>query len=171
MLRPFLPQDQALVFEAALDPLIPLITTVPSPCDEVQALAFIERQHDRFISGTGYSLAIAEATTSVAVGQIGLWLRDLSDGRATIGYWVVPSARRKGAAFHALWTLSEWGLAQPGIDRLQLYIEPWNEGSWRTAQRVGYRREGLLRSWQRVGQERRDMYMYSLLTGDLQPWR
>jgi hypothetical protein len=28
-------------------------------------------------------------------------------------------------------------------------------------------REGLLRSWQRVGPHRRDMYMYSLLPADL----
>lgn len=27
----------------------------------------------------------------------------------------------------------------------------------------GYEREGLLRSWQEVGDERRDMFMYSLL--------
>lgn len=30
-------------------------------------------------------------------------------------------------------------------------------------ERAGYTREGLLRSWQRVEPERRDMYMYSLL--------
>lgn len=50
---------------------------------------------------------------------------------------------------------------------MELYVEPWNEGSWRAAERIGYAREGLLRSWQRVGDERRDMYMYSLLPEDL----
>lgn len=35
----------------------------------------------------------------------------------------------------------------------------------RTAQRVGYRREGLLRQYQYVGPARRDMYIYSLLRG------
>lgn len=47
--------------------------------------------------------------------------------------------------------LSDWGLALPGVHRLELYVEPWNEGSWRTAERAGYTREGLLRSWQQVG--------------------
>ena len=46
-------------------------------------------------------------------------------------------------------------------------VEPWNEGSWRAAERAGFVREGLLRSWQRVGDERRDMYMYGFLPGDL----
>ncbi|MDQ0075873.1 RimJ/RimL family protein N-acetyltransferase [Arthrobacter oryzae] len=70
--------------------------------------------------------------------------------------------------------MSSWALRQPGIHRLELYVEPWNEGSWRTADRNGYAREGLLRSWQDVGGERKDMYMYSRLSysplGDRPLW-
>lgn len=62
--------------------------------------------------------------------------------------------------------MSRWGLSLEGIHRLELYVEPGNDGSWRAAERAGYRREGLLRSWQAVGAERRDMLMYSLLPGD-----
>lgn len=51
--------------------------------------------------------------------------------------------------------------------RLELYVEPWNEASWRTAEKAGFRREGLLRQYQEVGGERRDMFMYSLLNTDL----
>lgn len=169
VLRPFQVEDQQLIQEAADDPLIPLITTVPSPCDPEQARAFIARQHDRLTSGEGYSLAISKAVDSTAIGQIGLWLHNINHGRASVGYWVIARERRKGAAFQALQALSLWGLTLPGVERLELYVEPWNEGSWRTAERVGYHREGVLRSWQRVGQERRDMYMYSLLPGDGRP--
>lgn len=59
--------------------------------------------------------------------------------------------------------ISTWGLDLPGVHRLELYVEPWNDASRRTAEHAGYEREGLLRSWQVVGDERRDMYMYSLL--------
>lgn len=31
---------------------------------------------------------------------------------------------------------------------------------------MGFQREGLMRSWELVGDQRRDMYMYSLLLGD-----
>ncbi len=47
---------------------------------------------------------------------------------------------------------------------LELYVEPWNEGSWRAAESAGFTREGLLTHWQKVGDERRDMYMYVLLS-------
>lgn len=63
--------------------------------------------------------------------------------------------------------ISRWGLGLPDIHRLELYVEPWNEASWRAAEQVGYQREGLLRSWESIGDQRRDMYMYSLLRSDL----
>jgi RimJ/RimL family protein N-acetyltransferase len=169
ILRPFRFEDAALVQSVASDPLIPLITTVPASGDLADARAYIERQHDRLASGEGYSFAIADAATSAAVGQIGLWLRNYSDGRASAGYWVASEFRHRGYVTAALTALSRWGLSIAGIHRLELYVEPWNEGSWRAAERAGYRREGLLRSWQPVGHDRRDMYMYSLLPQDIPP--
>jgi RimJ/RimL family protein N-acetyltransferase len=46
-------------------------------------------------------------------------------------------------------------------------VEPWNEAAIRVAERAGFQQEGVLRSWQEVGGERKDMLMYSLLRGDL----
>lgn len=51
----------------------------------------------------------------------------------------------------------------PEVHRVQLYVEPWNESSWRVAEACGYVREGLLRSWQQVGSERKDMFVYSVV--------
>jgi RimJ/RimL family protein N-acetyltransferase len=169
VLRAFRDTDAALVQSVAGDPLIPLITTVPASGDLAAALAFIERQHQRLSAGQGYSFAITDAADGTPVGQAGLWLRDADHGRASIGYWIAAPHRRRGYTTAALDAVSRWGLTLDGIGRLELYAEPWNEGSWRAAERAGYRREGLLRSWQRVGQQRRDMYMYSLLRHDLPP--
>lgn len=166
VLRAFADTDTSLIQCAACDPLIPLITTVPTSVDTEEALAFITRQHDRAIRGDGYSFAIADSVTDQAYGQIGLWLDDLPQGRASIGYWVAVPYRRRGWARRALALISRWALGLSAVKRLQLYVEPWNTGSWYTAQRVGYIREGLLRSWQSVGNVRRDMYIYSLLPTD-----
>jgi len=163
-LRAFGSFDIPLIQEVSSDSLIPLISSVPTSNSEKEALAFIKRQHHRLTEGAGYSFAIADAVSNKAVGQIGLWLKDHSQGRANIGYWVAPSHRRKGAVTHALGALASWGLDQEGIHRLELYVEPWNEGSWRAAERSGFLREGLLRSWQDVGGKRKDMYMYAQLS-------
>ena len=169
VLRAFRDSDAALVQSAAADPLIPLVTSVPVTGGRADALAFIGRQHQRLSAGQGYSFVITEAASGTAVGQAGLWLRDADLGRASVGYWIAAPHRRRGYTTAALDAISRWGLTLDGIDRLELYVEPWNEGSWRAAERAGYHREGLLRRWQYVGTERRDMYMYSLLPQDLPP--
>ncbi len=58
---------------------------------------------------------------------------------------------------------------EEAIPRLELYVEPWNLASIRTAEMSGFKREGLLRSWQEVGDERKDMYMYARLAADPRP--
>lgn len=166
-LRPFRLTDLDLVREAAQDPHIPLITTVPASFSAEAGRRFIERQWSRAELGTGYSFAIAEAATDRAVGQAGLWMRDISDGRASVGYWVVMSARGRRAAGHAVAAITRWAFGDLRIPRLELHVEPWNEASIRTAEHVGFSREGLLRSWEEVGGVRKDMYMYSMLPADL----
>jgi len=162
-LRAFTPEDAGAVQEASWDDLIPLITSVPSTADHTAAIAFLDRQHARLVTRAGYSFAIADAASDEAVGQIGLWPREIDQGRASVGYWIRPTARRKGHAADALATLVDWSRTLPHVHRLELYVEPWNVGSWRTAESAGFQREGLLRRWQSVGGEHRDMYLYSLL--------
>jgi len=97
--------------------------------------------------------------------------QDATLGRASIGYWVAPSARGRHAAWHALCAVRDWAFARHHIPRLELYVEPWNTPSVRTAEHAGFRREGVLRSWEAVGGERRDMLMFSLLETDSLPDR
>lgn len=166
-LRAFCDSDIAVVQAASSDPLIPLITTVPTSDSVDEALAFIARQHDRLVTGAGYSFAIADASTDQAVGQIGLWPRAVDTERASIGYWIEAGFRRRGYASATLRLLTKWAFDSGGFVRLELAVEPWNEASWRLAERIGFGREGLMRQWQRVGTERKDMYLYALVRGEL----
>lgn len=167
VLRGFERRDVPVVVDAGRDPLIPLITTVPAWGEPEDALAFIDRQHQRLRDGLGYSFCVARADDDQALGQIGFWPHLHGRGRASIGYWVAAEARGAGVASRALRLVSTWGVDHPGVQRLELYVEPWNEGSWRTAEQVGFLREGLMRRWEAVGGEPKDMFMYSLLRGDL----
>ncbi|MET7740894.1 GNAT family N-acetyltransferase [Streptomyces sp. NPDC005385] len=165
-LRPWRLSDLPLVHEASEDDYIPLITTVPSPCSDASGVAFIERQWSRATTRAGYPFVIVTAGGR-PVGQVGLWLKDLSQGRASMGYWVAASARGQGAAVAAVEAVAHWALGTLRIPRLELWIEPENSASVRTAERAGFQREGLLRKWQQVGDERRDMFMYALLNDGL----
>jgi [ribosomal protein S5]-alanine N-acetyltransferase len=157
LLRAFVPADIGVLQEVARDPLIPKITTVPAPYDEATALGYIERQHDRLRTGEGYSFAISPGDQEHAVGQIGVWVADLSKGRATVGYWIARSARGAGLAGKALGLVSEWAFAALPIVRLTAYVEPWNLASVRTAESAGFHSEAMLRSWELIGGEPKDM--------------
>jgi [ribosomal protein S5]-alanine N-acetyltransferase len=162
-LRPWRESDVAVVVVAAADPLIPLVTTVPSSGRADDAAAYVERQRRRLAEGVGYSFAIADAASDEAVGQIGLWTSQVETGRASTGYWVAEPYRGRGCATAALRALVAWAATIEEVERLELHVEPSNEGSWRAAEAAGFEREGLLRRWQRVGGERRDMYVYSVV--------
>lgn len=166
-MRSFLHTDLDLVRVAAADPYITLVSTVPAAFNQQTGKRYIERQRRRLRDGFGYSFVIAEETGDRGIGSIGVWLRDLDQGRASVGYWVIEPERGRGAARAALTAASRWALFDLGVPRLELHVEPWNTPSLRTAESAGFLCEGLLRSWQVVGEERRDMYMYALVAGDL----
>jgi len=158
--------DISLVMDAGRDPLIPLITTVPTDGSEASCRAFVERQWSRARDGVGYSFAIAPYDARArAVGQIGLWPKSSDPERASTGYFVEEHHRGAGIAARALATLAAWAFEAIDIVRLELYVEPWNVGSIKTAERAEFVREGLLRKAERVGTERRDVYIYGRVHG------
>jgi [ribosomal protein S5]-alanine N-acetyltransferase len=162
ILRRFSLDDVPMLRELSADPYVPLIGTLPPNASPREARDYIARQHDRLAQGIGYSFAIAEAGSGRAVGGIGLWLRELAYGRATAGYFIAPSARGRGLASAALLALTSFAWSIPELHRVELYIESWNLGSVKTAERAGYEREGLLRSHQEIGGRRRDMLLYAI---------
>jgi [ribosomal protein S5]-alanine N-acetyltransferase len=166
VLRPWEMSDLPLVREASADEYIPLITTIPRPYSDLAAEEYVRRQWDRAATGFGYPFTIVRTRDRRPVGSIELWLGDVSEGRASLGYWMISAARRQGVAGAALRTVTTWALHDLRIPRVQLFIEPWNTASMRTAESAGYRREGLLRGWQQVGDRRQDMLLYARLNTD-----
>lgn len=161
VLREFSMADVPMAMELSTDPYVPLIGTLPAHASTQEARAWVDRQRRRWAEGVGFSFAMAEAGTDSAVGTIGLWLEHLPRGRASAGYFVAPSARGHGIASAALTAVTSFGWSIPALYRIELYIEPWNAGSIKTAERAGYEREGLLRSYQEIGGHRRDMLLYA----------
>jgi ribosomal-protein-alanine N-acetyltransferase len=88
-------------------------------------------------------------------------------GRAEIGYWIRADARGRGLATRALVLVSRWGL-QRGFRRLQLHADVANPASHRVAEKAGFVREGVLRSWIEHEGSERDHILFSLVRRDLQ---
>jgi ribosomal-protein-alanine N-acetyltransferase len=163
LLRPFLASDLSLIRQAAMDPYIPAVTSVPSAYSDDGGRAFIERQQDQAIEGHGYPFVIADATDPrQGLGGLGLWLHEIESGRASIGYWVVPAARGRRLAGWALRGAVAFAFEVLSIPRLHLFIETWNIASQRTAEFAGFTQEALLQGWERINHVQRDVYAYAI---------
>ena len=161
--RPVRPEDLAAIVEACQDPEIPRWTNVPSPYTDENGRRFIDEALGD--GGPELSLAVADHTTDALLGVIGLRLPDKGVGE--LGYWIAAGERGRGVATRAARLLSRWAFEQLGLARIHLLAHPDNRASQRVAERAGFRREGLLRSWAEMHGERVDLLMFSLLPGEL----
>jgi [ribosomal protein S5]-alanine N-acetyltransferase len=96
---------------------------------------------------------------------VGLRIRD--EGRGEFGYLVAARARRRGVGARALRLLARYAFEEHGLARLEAMVRPGNDASIAVAERVGFRREGLLRSYTVIRGERVDTLMLSMLPGEL----
>jgi RimJ/RimL family protein N-acetyltransferase len=164
-LRRWRREDLDCVREAALDPGIPEGTTVPAVYSPEAAMEFVVRQWGRLEGGEGISLAVTDVASDVARGSAVVLLRE-QPGVAGIGYWIVPGARRRGLATHAVALLSDWALPALELARLEAWVEPENEPSLRVLAAAGFEREGVLRSFLCLAGRRADAVVLSRIAGE-----
>ena len=162
-LREYRAGDVAMVQELTRDPCAALIAKLSEHATETEALEYVHRQRGRLAEGVGFSFVIADAATDDALGGIALWLRNINEGRASLGYLVAPRSRGRQVAASALTAVTEFAWSLPELHRIEALIEPDNPASLRTAEKAGYTREGVLRSYAEFGGTRRDMAIYARL--------
>jgi RimJ/RimL family protein N-acetyltransferase len=163
VLRPWTLDDVPTIIEACNDAEIQhWIPTVPRPYTEEDARAFVLGE----VPGIGKEqFAITEG--GQVVGSMGLGIRE-STRNGSIGYWCAREARGRGLTTRALRLLSRYALEDLGLERLELITDPDNHASQRVAEKVGFQREGVLRSHLlHPDGRRRDSVMFSLLPGEL----
>jgi RimJ/RimL family protein N-acetyltransferase len=138
------------------------IPFIPVPYTEADALAFVRGEVRPDLD---HSFAITES--ALVVGSLGMSV-NAQGYRGHIGYWVAGWARGRGICTGALRLVARHGLHGLGLQRLELITDPDNLASQRCAEKVGFRREGVLRAHLRHPDGRiRDSVMFSLLPGEL----
>ncbi len=161
VLRPWREDDATWVYEACQDPALrKWLPDLPRPYTPDDAHAFVT---DAIGLGP-YQFAVTEQGR--LVGSIGLRLGKHETGH--IGYWCACDARGRGTTTRALRRLCRFALEELRLERLDLLTDVENLASQRVAQKVGFRREGIVRSHLRHPEgHRRDSVFFSLLPGEL----
>jgi RimJ/RimL family protein N-acetyltransferase len=161
-LRPWTEGDVPAIIAACQDPeILHWIPAIPRPYTEAEALRFVRGE---FRANPGYQFAVTE--DGDVVGAIGMTTNESRNGH--IGYWCAKDSRGRGVTTRALRALCEWAFADLQLERLELITDPDNRASQRVAEKVGFRREGVLRSHLlHPDGRRRNSVMFSLLPGEL----
>ncbi len=161
-LRPWSLDDVPAIVVACNDPDIQhWIPVIPRPYTEADARAFVRGD----VPGVG-THQFAITARGPVVGSIGMKVNEMRSGH--IGYWCVSEARGRGVTTRALRLLCRYAIDDLRLERLELITDPDNRASQCVAEKVGFQREGVLRSHLlHPDGRRRDSVMFSLLPGEL----
>lgn len=174
VIRSYYPGDGALLAEAVNSSYEHLKTFMlwAKPHQSVEASErVVRRARARYLQNEDFMLAIFNPNESRLVGGSGLHLREgpLKNRSAEIGMWIRADAAGQGLGTSVLLALSEWAFTQWPFERLAWRCDGRNVASQRTAEKVGFQREGILRAYRRLESgARADMYCYALLRDE---WR
>lgn len=108
-----------------------------------------------------WGLALRESNT--LIGTTTLFSLSLENGRAELGYAMARAYWGKGYMNEALNALVQHAFEVMELRRLEADVDPRNEASIRTLEKLGFQREGFLRERWHVDGEIQDAYFYGLL--------
>ena len=106
-------------------------------------------------------------------GTIGLHRVDREQGSATLGYWLSRAAAGQGLATEGCAAVLLWAFDALGLERITVEAATGNAPSLRVIAKLGFTREGRMRSAQSLpGRRRRvDWFMHGLVRTDLRSVR
>lgn len=151
------------------DSLIPRFTGVPHPYSELDARAWIAAAPGRLAAGEGADFVIMDREDQRLLGTVGLVRVRWEDLTAEVGYSLAASARGHGYATRAVKLLTRWAFETLGMRRMELTTHVDNAHSQSVAERAGYKREGVMRSYRVLRDRRVDLVMFSRLPRDPVP--
>lgn len=165
-LRPWRDSDLASLVDACRDPEIVRWTRVPENYGETDARAYLLQRYDAVLYGTTAPFAIVAAGEDRLLGSISLMRLDWENRRGEVGYWLAREARAAGHATRAVGLICDWGFHSLALERVDLLAATRNTASQRVAERAGFTREAVLRSYMRGKDEQLDMVAFGLLASD-----
>jgi RimJ/RimL family protein N-acetyltransferase len=93
---------------------------------------------------------------------------DVEQGIAEAGCWLEPDGVGKGLVTRAARTIIDWAIRERGLHRVEWLVVSGNKASIAVAQRLGMRRDGVLRGNYVHHGERHDTEVWSVLADE---WR
>lgn len=161
-LRPYRQDDARAVYALYSDPVVTRYWSFPAWTRREQASDYLAARM-ALETPAVYAWAMAEREGDRLIGTTTLFSLSGPHKRAEIGYSLLPARQGQGLATEALRTVLGHAFGPLGLERIEADVDPRNEASWRLLEKLGFRREGLLRNRWRVDGEVCDSFLYGLL--------
>ena len=141
-----------------LSAFLPWVPFMNSVDDFINYLQNCETLHAQ---GLEYSFNIFEGEH--LAGRVGLSLINKANRLANIGYWLASGAQGKGIMTKAVNRIIRFGFEDVQLNRLEIKAATGNTQSNAIAQRLQFKKEGVLRQAERVNDSYLDLVLYSML--------
>jgi [ribosomal protein S5]-alanine N-acetyltransferase len=149
--------DKEVVKHMGLEPF----QTVKEVWDEISWYKSIYEE------GTGIRWGITLKGSGQVIGSCGFLNMLTKHYRTEVGYELSKEYWGKGIASEALEAVVTYGFRHFQLERIQALIEPANLPSQKLVERLGFRREGLLRHYEFTCGKFDDLYMYSIIKEEI----
>jgi ribosomal-protein-serine acetyltransferase len=128
------------------------------------AREFARLNRRQYEAGEGFSLQIVYRGR--VAGNAGYNSIDWQNRRTEIGYWLAPPFQGRGLMTKTCRFLVTHALAGLGLNRVEILCAVGNDRSRAVPERLGFRREGVLRQAEWVRDHFNDLVVYSMLAAD-----
>ena len=114
-----------------------------------------------------YTFALVRREDNKLIGSCGITIRSEPNKEAEMGYILNKSHWNQGYTTEAANRLMRFGFQQLGLHRIYATCDPANVASFKVMEKIGMKREGLLRQHKLEKGKWRDSLLYSILEQEM----
>ena len=160
--------DAGALFAIFSHPTVMRFWSTPPMADVAQAGKLVADIQEGFRSQRLFQWGVSRREDGRIIGTCTLFAINASQGRAEVGYALGHEYWGQGFMKEALTALVDYSFRKLALRRLEADIDPRNVGSLHAVERIGFRREGLLRERWKVNGELQDSVVLGLLSHEWQ---
>ena len=144
-LRGLREDDIAGLYRLFSDPRVMRYWSRGPMTEHAEAVDYAKTILDGFTQRTVLNWIVADPATDALIGTCTLYEINPTHARAGLGYALLPDCWGQGLAGEAATLAISYGLLELGLQRIEADTEPNNLRSNAVLDKLGFRREGLLR--------------------------
>ena len=163
LLRPFKKSDANEVQKLAGDKDVAKTTlNIPYPYEDGVAENWISSHKKNYKEGNSLTLAITDKNSGYLIGAISLTINQRFN-RAEMGYWIGKEYWNNGYCTEAGLKMTEFGFVNIELHKVYATHMKENPASGKVMQKIGMKKEGILREHAIKWGEYKDLVQYGIL--------